>query len=255
MTRRLRSLGSSLTRIGRSLTQLPGGRRTKYAVIGIWLVVAVAIGPLSGKFEDAQENDPVDYLPGSAESVKALNELEDYPSGDIADAVTVFRRDGGLTAADRAEIAQTRGAINAERRDGVGETGSPVISNDGTTALLSTPITVKDGSNEASDLLVDATDDIKAQLAGLPDGLQAKVTGPAGFSADAIDVFGDINGTLLFAAAAIVLVLLIVAVLHQVVGGSAPIADAELAAAFVIGFFPLVGLHALPLPGWARRGT
>ena len=202
MTRRLRSLGSSLTRIGRSLTQLPGGRRTKYAVIGVWLVVA-------GKFEDAQENDPVDYLPGSAESVKALNELEDYPSGDIADAVTVFRRDGGLTAADRAEIAQTRGAINAERRDGVGETGSPVISNDGTTALLSTPITVKDGSNEASDLLVDATDDIKAQLAGLPDGLQAKVTGPAGFSADAIDVFGDINGTLLFAAAAIVLVLLI----------------------------------------------
>jgi putative drug exporter of the RND superfamily len=199
-----------LRSLGRSLTRLPGGRRTRFAVIGVWLVVAVLIGPLSGKFEDAQENDPVDYLPGSAESVKALQELEDYPSGDIADAVTVFRRDGGLTAADRAQIAQTRGAINADRREGVGETESPVISKDGTTALLSTPITVEDGSNEASDLLVDATDDIKAQLVGLPDGLQAKVTGPAGFSADAIDVFGDINGTLLFAAAAIVLVLLIV---------------------------------------------
>jgi hypothetical protein len=46
-----------------SLTQLPGGRRSKFAVVGIWLVVLIAIGPLAGKFEDAQENDPADYLP------------------------------------------------------------------------------------------------------------------------------------------------------------------------------------------------
>ncbi|MQA74662.1 MAG: MMPL family transporter [Solirubrobacterales bacterium] len=199
-----------LRSLGHSLGQLPGGPRTKYAVIAVWLVIAFAIGPLSGKFEDAQENDPVDYLPGSAESVQTLEELEDYPSGDIADAVTVFRRDAGLTAADRAQIARTRGTINGERRDGVGTTGPAVISEDGTTALLSTPITVEDGTNEAGELMVDATDDIKAQLAELPAGLQAKVTGPAGFSADAIDVFGDINGSLLFAAAAIVLVLLII---------------------------------------------
>lgn len=44
----------------------------------------------------------------------------------------------------------------------------------------------------------------------------------------------------------IVLVLLIVAVLHQVIGGTGAMADhAELAAAFVIGFFPLVGLQLL----------
>ena len=44
----------------------------------------------------------------------------------------------------------------------------------------------------------------------------------------------------------IVLVLLIVAVLHQVVGGTAKMAShAELAVAFVIGFFPLVGIELL----------
>jgi len=44
----------------------------------------------------------------------------------------------------------------------------------------------------------------------------------------------------------ITLVLLIVAVLHQVLGGAAAVAGhAELAVAFVIGFFPLVGLQAL----------
>src|SRR5688500_18127508 len=133
-----------LRNFGRSLAELPGGRRSKFAIIGVWLVIAMAIGPLSGKFEDAQKNDPVDYLPASAESVKAIQELEEFPSGDIADAITVFHRDGGLTAADRAAIAQTRASINAERREGVGVTGRPAVSEDGGTALLSTPITVED---------------------------------------------------------------------------------------------------------------
>lgn len=44
----------------------------------------------------------------------------------------------------------------------------------------------------------------------------------------------------------IVLVLLIVVVLHQVIGGTSPVTNrAELASAFVVGFFPLVGLQAL----------
>ena len=44
----------------------------------------------------------------------------------------------------------------------------------------------------------------------------------------------------------IILVLLIVAVLYQVIGGTGAMANhAELAAAFVIGFFPLVGLQLL----------
>ena len=57
--------------------------------------------------------------------------------------------------------------------------------------------------------MIDTTDDIKAQFDALPGGLQAEVTGPAGFSADAIDVFGNINGTLLLATAGLVLILLI----------------------------------------------
>jgi len=188
---------------------LPGGRRTKFAVVGVWLLIALAIGPLSGKFEDAQKNDPIDYLPGSAESVKALQALEDFPSADQADAVTVFRRDGGLTAADRAAVERTRAAINSRRRSGVGTTERPVVSKDRTTALLSTPIDAAGGDSEASDRLLDTTADIKDQFAGLPDGLDAKITGPAGFSADAIDVFGDINGTLLIFTAGLVLLLLV----------------------------------------------
>ena len=194
----------------RNLAQLPGGHRTKFAVVGVWLLIAVAIGPLSGKFEGAQKNEPIDYLPGHAESVKALQALDDFPSADEVNAITVFRREGGLSTADRSKIDQTRATVNAARLKGAGATGPPVISKDRTTALLTTPITVKDGSAKSTEVLVDATDEIKADLEDVPSGLQAKVTGPAGFSADAINIFGDINGTLLFATAGLVLLLLVI---------------------------------------------
>jgi len=212
MTRRLHSLAASFA-------QLPGGRRTKYAVIAVWLVVLVAIGPLAGKFEDAQENDPADYLPANAESVRTLDQLDGFPSDDEAEAITVFHRDGGLTAADRAAIERVRAStnqrvrpeINAERPGTVAQTGPPRISGDGATALLTTPITVpEEATGNAEDLLTDTPEEIKTELDSLPSGLEAKVTGPAGFASDAVEVFNDINGTLLLATAGLVLVLLIV---------------------------------------------
>jgi putative drug exporter of the RND superfamily len=203
----------------RSLAELPGGRRTKFAVIAVWLLVLVAIGPLAGKFEDAQENDPADYLPANAESVKTLDRLDGFPSDDEAEAITVFHRDGGLTDEDTAAIQQVRGAINTRvraainsvRPETVAETGPAQISGDGATALLTTPITVPEAaSGDAEDLLTDTPEEIKNELGSLPSGLEAKVTGPAGFAADAVEVFNDINGTLLFATAGLVLLLLIV---------------------------------------------
>jgi putative drug exporter of the RND superfamily len=203
----------------RSLAQLPGGRRTKFGVIAVWVVVLFAIGPLAGKFEDAQENDPADYLPANAESVKTIDRLEGFPSDDQADAITVFHRDGGLTAQDRAAIERVRIAINqrvrteinAERAGTVAETGPAQISADGGTARLTTSITVpEEASGDAEDLLTDTPEEIKGELGSLPSGLVAEVTGPAGFASDAVEVFNDINGTLLFATAALVLVLLIV---------------------------------------------
>ena len=68
-------MAERLRDIGRRFADVPGGRRSKFAVVGVWLVVLFAVGPLAGKFEEAQENDPADYLPAKAESVKAIEEL------------------------------------------------------------------------------------------------------------------------------------------------------------------------------------
>jgi RND superfamily putative drug exporter len=212
MVQRIRS-------IGRWFAELPGGRRTKYAIVAVWVLILFAVGPLAGKFEDAQENDPADYLPSGAESVETINQLDDFPSDDQADAITVFHRDGGLTADDQAAIERVRTAINdrvrteinAVRPDTVAETGPALFSDDGGTALLTTTITVpEEASGDEEDLLTDTPEEIKTELDSLPSGLEAEVTGPAGFAADAVEVFNDINGTLLLATATLVLLLLIV---------------------------------------------
>jgi len=104
-----------------------------------------------------------------------------------------------------------RTEINAERPKTVARTGPARISADGDTALLTTPITVPDeATGDAEDLVTDTPEEIKGELGSLPGGLEAKVTGPAGFASDAVEVFNDINGTLLYATAALVLVLLII---------------------------------------------
>jgi RND superfamily putative drug exporter len=213
-----RGKGVARTASLRQLAELPGGRWTKFAVIAVWLIALVALGPLAGKFEDAQQNDPADYLPAKAESVKTIDRLHGFRSDGEADAITVFHRRGSLTAADRAAIERLRAAINervrpkmnAVRRESVGETAPARFSADAGTALLTTPITVPAAaSGNAEDIVTDTPQEIKDRLGSLPSGLEAKVTGPAGFSLDAVDVFKSINGTLLLATAGLVLVFLI----------------------------------------------
>ncbi len=189
------------------LLTLPAGRRSKYAVLAIWLVIAGGAGSVAGKFESVQKNDPISYLPGDTESVRALSAVKRFPSGEITPAVIVARRPSGLTADDRRRLQSVVGDLRARPPRGVQGVGQVRRSKDGTTALLTVPIRARGDS----DLLQAAVDRIRARVdrLGARPGLTAKVTGPAGFSKDAIEVFSNINGTLLTATAALVFVLLV----------------------------------------------
>src|SRR5215204_4125653 len=90
-----------------SLFAVPAGRLAKWLVALGWLVVVVAIiaGNLPGKFADAEKNESTSFLPGDAESTKALEASTRITGGENVTAVVVYRRDAGLTAADRARIA------------------------------------------------------------------------------------------------------------------------------------------------------
>jgi RND superfamily putative drug exporter len=191
------------------LFTLPAGRRSKWVVfLAVFVIFGGVAGAFAGKFENAQKNETSSFLPGDAESVKALDAVKQYPGGEIAPAVIVYERRGGLTARDRGTLAADRAKLNAGRPSLVLPAGRPVISPRGDAAIIVQPVRAPDNGN--SDAFKDAVQHIRDTVSGERGGLTVKVTGGAGYSLDAIKVFGNINGTLLLATALIVLVLLII---------------------------------------------
>jgi putative drug exporter of the RND superfamily len=224
------------------------GPRAKWLVFLTWFVVIFASG-LAGvpeKYTDAQENESTSFLPGDAESTKALTAAEELQGGELAPAVILYRRESGLTAADKQKIVTDVEALTAKRFEAVvadgataaagGQSGGdgqapppaaegcgspitpipgqpagyapfvgPVCSEDGKAALVFAYLR---GDGEAAHLL-DPVDFWRETVSNPGGGLEVKITGGAGYAADAISVFENINGTLLFAATGLVIVLLI----------------------------------------------
>ena len=189
------------------LLTLASGRRAKWLVAAAWLAAVVAVigFNLPAKYSDAEQNESTSFLPGDAESTKALRAVEDLQGGETAAAVVVYRREDGLTPADQAVIQEDRTNFNGNLPRDTAPLSEPIPSEDGTSALMSSVIT---GDGEG-DTLIDPVDQLRAEASDPGGGLEAKVTGPAGYAADAIKVFESINGTLAGAAFSLVILLLI----------------------------------------------
>ena len=234
-----------------SLFTFPATRRSKWIVVALWfLAIFVAFGAeLPDKFEEAENNEATSYLPGDAESTKALAKTEELQKGEIAPTVVVFRRESGLTPADFRTIEADVGKMTETRYPGVipdGETaasggqerkpeataagdkpagngcGSPTTEVPGQPADYAPfvgPICSADGKEAIvtayinaegeAELITDPVQDWRDLVSGERDGLEVKITGGGGFSTDAIEVFESINGTLLLAAVGLVIFLLI----------------------------------------------
>ena len=196
----------SIARVLSRLATYPSTRAGTFVVLLVWVIAIVALSSSAAKFEDAQKNESSSFLPGDAESTKVLDALEQFGSQDVADAVVVFSRADGLTPADRQAVASFHESLASDPPPATGAPAPTVFSDDGRAAIVIAPVTVPEGESQ---LLLDAADDIRGRLEGQPAGLESALTGPAGFSADAIKVFEGINSTLLFATAGLVFVLLI----------------------------------------------
>ena len=187
------------------------GRRAKYVVLLVWFaIVGVSIGTnLVGKFSDAEKNESTSFLPGDAESTKALEVTSKLAGGELAPLVIVYHRDGGLTSDDRRVIARDRTVLNrkVESKEfrNTSQFEKPVFSERRDAALVIAQIE----SDGEADTIIDPVEAVRKRMASKGGGLEVKVTGGAGYSADAIKVFEGINGTLLLAAFALVLFLLI----------------------------------------------
>ncbi|MEI7888793.1 MAG: MMPL family transporter [Actinomycetes bacterium] len=220
----------------------PGTRLGRWVVIVLWVVLMGALGPASGKLEQVQKNEQSSWLPQNVESVKALNAVAAAQKEETIPTIVVFKRAGALSAADKTAIqksiltlqcdppktiSRTKGlppavvaaAVRACSGTAVGKKSAESFVTLGLPAIAPTPSYSKNGNAAlvAMDLaatgqgndIVDSVDQIRAAVHQVPAGLEVKVTGGGGFSADAVKVFAGINSTLLYSTLALVFILLI----------------------------------------------
>ncbi|MGV9502965.1 MMPL family transporter [Streptomyces sp. NPDC003642] len=186
------------------------GRRAKWLVVALWLVILFVAAPFAMKLTDAQDNDAASWLPGSAESTQVLQASEDFRPEQIP-AVVIYARDGGLTPQDRAEIAEDVRQLKQLRDHGIigAQTRGPVFDRpaDPRAAQVFVPITMDEQGWER---IAPAVDSIRDDVGEGGGGLAVHITGPGGTSADFAEAFEGIDSTLLFSAMAVVVVMLLI---------------------------------------------
>jgi putative drug exporter of the RND superfamily len=228
----------------RAISSFATGRRSKWAVIAVWIVAGVALsGAFQPKLQEATVNENEAFLPESADSTEVIDLIEErFPDGREVDALVVYTRDGGLSEADLGRIdsdaaelcesddlaellavigpegpacgeqvgaggARAGGEPGDAPPGGAAEGAPPLVSDDGTTALLL--VRTNSTESEAIQDNVGAIRDV-APPSDAGDGeLSAYVSGVAGIVSDSIDVFESIDVTLLAVTVGLVLVLLL----------------------------------------------
>jgi RND superfamily putative drug exporter len=191
----------------RKIAEFPAGSWTKWVVVGVWVLVLVIVFPLSKKINSVEKNDTKQWLPGNAESTKVVDVQEHFQSPNVYPAVVVYERAAGLTAADRAKAAADARRFAGLPGVGPGRVAGPIPSADG--RALQTIVQVNLGTKGYNDAGKHA-DAIRAIADSNANGLVSHVTGPLGGAADAGKIFSSLDKTLLIAALAVVIVILLI---------------------------------------------
>ncbi|MFC6433249.1 MMPL family transporter [Nocardiopsis tropica] len=169
----------------------------------VWLFGAGPLGMFLGRLGEVQTNDPGAFLPVGAESTEVSEIAEGFDREEAVPAVVVYSGGGDIAEDDLAAIAGV-----GERVAGEPWAAGPVIgpfpgTEDPSVAQFTVAI---DPGHDTGD----AVAELRALLADDPvPGLQAQVTGPAGYAADLTAAFGGIDSTLLVVAVSAVLVILV----------------------------------------------
>jgi putative drug exporter of the RND superfamily len=195
-----------------ALARIVTGRRSKWLVVLVWIILVVPFGALGAKLVDVTDNRTESFLPADAESTEALRVQEQrFPGGETVSGLVVYRRAGGLTEADQAAIAD-----DAQRADdAIPIVGQPVVPfMEGSPPSLVSPagdlaymiVAVPDDNDRIAEWGTDLREVVHVRT---PKGLEVYVTGGLGFNADFEEVFGDIDVKVLLVTVVLVVVLLL----------------------------------------------
>ena len=184
------------------------GRRSSWIVIAGWLVLVAIFAPFGAKVADVTNDEYV--LPGGSPTAQLQETLrERFPGGDQRPAIFVYKREGGLTEADKqkmvADAAAVRDLKDVEQPIVPFTPGAPpdLVSRDGDVAFTIVPIRV-DGIFHVTPTIEEMRERIEAEPP-----LEVHVTGWSGITADYNSAIKEADLKLFGATVALVLILLI----------------------------------------------
>jgi putative drug exporter of the RND superfamily len=180
------------------------GPVSKWAVVALWLLVAMGSFSFASKLSEVQDNDAASRLPASAESTRALEKLAPFRDPDALPTIVVYEAESGrLTDEQLSAIAAQRAELAA--LDGVqGEVDGPFSSEDG--QATENLVTFDFGPNGWEHMPA-AAEQVR-QVAAL-EGVSVHLTGAGGAAADAFEAYAGIDSRLLLATLGVVLLLLL----------------------------------------------
>ncbi|NNM96566.1 MAG: MMPL family transporter [Candidatus Dormibacteraeota bacterium] len=187
------------------LASLVTGRRSRWVLIVVWLVGAIALVPFSSKLTAVEQNSQSSFVPSGAPSTIVANIEGQFPSLNRLAAIVVLYRKSGVTSSDLAYARAAQARVQALGL--AGETGvtTPALSPNHDGVLIEVSL----GANTSATKVAADVSQLRASLAGHPAGLEVGVGGPAAILADTASAFAGIDGILLAATVLVVAVLLL----------------------------------------------
>src|SRR4051794_33690086 len=221
-----------------SISRFVLGRRSRWVVIAIWLVLAVGLGWLQPKLQSKAADESETFRARGSESTQVHELLErTFPEGRWSTSVVAYVARKGAIQEQADRLSQDVETICATPKlpdlvavpapGGVAcgepghqqrsETGLSVFSSDNPQSMVL--LTVLNGKDDTDSLVrdVDALRQIVPRPAESP--LAAFVTGPAAFDTDRALAVEGLDGTLLAITGLLVLVLMLITYRSPLIAG------------------------------------
>lgn len=195
------SLSLMFSRLADRIFAWPEKRGARWIILIATLLVLAAAGPLIGQFESSQRNDQLDFLPKSSQSVVVAKAQQKLGDDGIAAVVAISGK------VDKATIGQVKKTQAELAGEGFPFLAPPVVSPDKRVVIFSNEIPISRESSELRERVKELSDTVHKNLD--QPGREVAISGPAGSLADALEIFGSIDSTLLLFTAALVFVLLL----------------------------------------------
>jgi putative drug exporter of the RND superfamily len=250
----------------RQISSVAAGRRSRWLVIGAWLVLAVALAPLHSKLQERAADESDTFMVRGSDSAEADRLLEErFTVGNEVVTTIVYELgepDGTFLSGEEERITNhavaicesgaipdlravfTPGGTACDLREpgldiGPGTPPSP-ISEDMTVALT----TVLTGEHDTTTVVENV-----ARIRDLVRGPDVHVSGAGGFEADRAQAVEGIDGTLLAITATLILVILL-AVYRSPLTAAVPLAVVAVAYVVAAGLtWGLVSIGATTISG------